>query len=329
MQTSLYPWQEAQWQQFLQRMQADTLAHAILLTGVRGIGKLHFAQALVASNFCLQLDPAGFACKQCKNCHLFAADTYPDFIFLQPSEESNTIAVDEIRGLIGKLALTRHFDRKKIALIQHADRINANAANALLKTLEEPPAETILILMTDKPQALPATIRSRCQQTSLNLPDETEALAWLQSQNGTTRWESLLKLAQGAPLAALDLLQSDLVEQRHLVVASSLKLFEGQATVALLSSELESIPVPQILAWLQCVVADLMRIKAMDNPPSLENPDFYRHLLALAPRMTVSSLQQLWEFLLQRSRIFDASLNRRLFIEDVLIQCRTCNKSAH
>ena len=328
MQTPLYSWQITQWQQFLQRMQSDTLAHAILLTGVSGIGKLHFAQALVAANFCLQLDSAGFACKQCKNCHLFAADTYPDFIYIKPSEENNKITVDEIRGLISKLALTRHFDRKKIALIQHADRMNTNAANALLKTLEEPPPETILILLTDKPQALPATIRSRCQQTSLNLPDEAEALSWLQIQNPTTRWESLLKLAQGAPLAALDLLQSDLVEQRHLVVSSSLKLFEGQASVALLSAELESIPVPQIMAWLQSVIADLMRIKAMDNPPSLENPDFYRHLLAIAPRMTVASLQQLWEFLLQRSRIFDASLNRRLFVEDVLIQCRNGHKLA-
>ena len=321
MQTPLYPWQERQWLLFLQRMRADNLAHGILLTGVSGIGKRQFAQALIAANFCVQPDVAGFACKQCKNCLLFAADTYPDFIFLQPSEESNTIAVDEVRALIEKLALTRHFQHKKIALIEHADRMNANSANALLKTLEEPPTETILILLTDRPQALPATIRSRCQQTSLNVPDEKEALAWLQSQNADVRWELLLKLAQGAPLAALELVQSDLVEQRHLVVASSLKLFDGQANVALLSAELESIPVPQILAWLQCVVADLMRIKAMDNPVTLENPDFYRHLLALAPRMTFLSLQQLWEFLLQRSRIFDASLNRRLFVEDLLIHC--------
>lgn len=319
---NIYPWQHKQWEYFHRLLSSDVLPHAILLSGPEGVGKVSFAKTLCAALVCEQHSAGGMPCGICKYCQLYNAGTYPDFTHIVPEEVDATIAVDDIRLLIERLNLTRHFEKHKVALIESANQMNTNAANALLKTLEEPPGDTLIILVSDKPQGLPATVRSRCQSVLINAPSQKEGISWLNGQNENTDWEPLLAIAQGSPLLALQLDETELLEQRKQVLQGFLDLAEKTANPLEISGRLDNISVPQGIQWLQGLVLDLMRLKSDEDPVTLENPDFYRSLLALAPRLEVPLLLDLWDWLLDRKKIFDNSLNRRLFVEELLLRSR-------
>ena len=320
MNSHLYPWQHDQWDHFKRLIDSKSLPHAILLSGPEGVGKHEFSKSLTSAILCQQQNEVGLACGECKHCNLLEANTYPDFVHVQPNEDKNTIPIDDIRELISKLHLTRHFDAYKIALIEQADSMNVNAANALLKTLEEPPEETIIILVTSEPLKLPATVRSRCQFVPFYSPTKQQALEWLVSISSDVDWEPLLRVAQGAPLQAMQYHETALLDQRIAVVQGFLEVFEANSDPIEIAARIEPIPFLLCLQWIQAVIVDLLRIKSAENPITLENPDFYRSLLALAPRMQVPLLLEFWELILERKGIFDNSLNRRLFAESLLIR---------
>ena len=322
MTSTIYPWQQEQWQYFANMMRTHTLPHAMMLCGPEGIGKHEFAKALTAAIICNDKTPDSFACGECKHCQLLNAGTFPDYVHVAPEEDNKAISVDAIRELISKLHLTRHFDAYKVALIECAEQMNTNAANALLKTLEEPPEKTLIILVTSQPLSLPATIRSRCQLVNFHPPTDKEATQWLTSISNDVDWAPLLRVAQGAPLQAVEYHETELLDQRIAVVQGFLEIFEPNSNPMQIAARIEAIPFVLCFQWIQAVIADLLRIKAAENPITLENPDFYRPLLALAPRMQVPLLLEYWELLIERKRIYDNSLNRRLFAESLLIRSR-------
>lgn len=325
---SYYPWQHTQAEYFSRLMTEDQLAHALLLTGPAGTGKHNFARTLSMAMVCQQAQAMAQPCGVCKHCLLMQAQTYPDFISLHA--EKNVISVDQVRELIAKLYLTRHFAALKVAVIEQADTLNTNAANALLKTLEEPPQYTHIILVTDAPMALPATIRSRCQQIQFNPPDEQQSIEWLQAQAGGIDWQPLLRVAQGAPLKALEYHQTELLDQRISVMRSFLSVFEYDANPMQVAKTLESVPYAMVSLWIQSLTLDMLRIKAQENPQSIENPDFYRPLLALANKIPNALLIQLWDQLLEHKKIYDVSLNYRMFLETILITMHKQSiKAAH
>ncbi len=165
--------------------------HALLLHGPRGIGKhalaLQFAQALL----CETSRGDGLACGMCAGCRYAVAGQHPDLMRLEllvvdPEEDTlqavDAIAIDRVRALTDFVQLTSHRQRAKVAVIAPAERMNAAAANALLKTLEEPPAGTFLILVSDQPGRVPATLRSRCRLLAAPVPTWAEACAWLAAE---------------------------------------------------------------------------------------------------------------------------------------------------
>ena len=317
---TIYPWQQQQWTLFSNMMQANSLPHALMLSGTEGIGKHEFARSLAAGIICSSPTPDGMACGECKHCSLLQAQTFPDYVQLAPEDDNKAISVDDIRELIAKLHLTRHFDAYKVALIECAEKMNTNAANALLKTLEEPPEKTIIILVSSQPLSLPATIRSRCQLVNFYPPTDDEAMNWLKGVSSDVQWEPLLRVAQGAPLQAVQYHESELIDQRITVVQGFLEVFESNANPMVIAAKIEVVPFALCFQWIQAVIVDLIRIKAAENPITLENPDFYRSLLALAPRIQVPLLLEFWELLIERKRMFDNSLNRRLYAESLLIR---------
>ena len=171
----VYPWQQSLWQQLAGRSQH---AHAYLLHGPAGIGKRALAERLMARLLCLS--PSGLdACGSCKSCHLLAAGTHPDNFVLEPEEADKPIKVDQVRELVDFVVQTAQLGGRKVVLLEPAEAMNLNAANALLKSLEEPSGNTVLLLISHQPSRLLPTIKSRCVQQACPLPSEAMSLAWL------------------------------------------------------------------------------------------------------------------------------------------------------
>jgi DNA polymerase III subunit delta' len=181
------PWHAEHWARLQARRQRDALPHALLLCGAAGLGKRAFAQRFVQGLLCSE-SVSGDPCDRCRSCLLVAAGTHPDVISLsfglrKDGVLRSEIVVDQIRELSARLAMRSQFGGWQVATIDPADAMNPAAANALLKTLEEPAAQTMLILLGDAPWRLPPTIRSRCQRIEFHLPAAADALAWLQAED--------------------------------------------------------------------------------------------------------------------------------------------------
>ena len=203
--SEIQPWVRAQWEQLARAVAEDRVAHALLFTGPEGLGKhelaAHYAHALL----CTAPGPGLAPCGRCSGCIQSASGSHPDLVEVGVLEDKLAIGVDQIRQLGFDLSLTSQYGGYKVAIVCPADRMNANAANSLLKTLEEPSERTVLILVTAFPMRLPATIRSRCQAVRFRPPDQAQARAWLAERGADTE---LLELAGGAPLKALALAQA-------------------------------------------------------------------------------------------------------------------------
>ena len=200
----VYPWLAEAWRRFNAAIAASRLPHALLIAGPAGIGKRALAEAMAARLLCLS--PAeGLACGQCRGCQLRIAGSHPDFLSIAPEEGgSGILKIEAVRDLTAFSQLTSQYQGHRVAIVSPAEAMNRNAANALLKTLEEPPAEMVLILVSDAPARMPATIRSRCQSYRLGMPAENTARDWLMSQGiGQGEAETLLALRGGAPLQAM------------------------------------------------------------------------------------------------------------------------------
>src|SRR3569832_1978442 len=195
MQAKLLPWHEETWARLLAARRAGRLPHALLLTGPQGMGKQRFAENWMAGLLCEAPDAEGCACGVCRSCQLLAAGNHPDYRQLTPPEEGKVIGVDQVRELIQYVALTPQYGRYKIALIHPADKLNINAANSLLKTLEEPPSHSLLMLVSAPPSRLPLPVLRRGQLVHFPPPPAVAAPGWLATQVTVAAPGQLLRLA--------------------------------------------------------------------------------------------------------------------------------------
>ncbi|MGC1549169.1 MAG: DNA polymerase III subunit delta' [Rhodanobacter sp.] len=196
------PWHAEHWMRLQARRRREALPHALLLCGPAGLGKRDFLRRFVRGLLCGQSQD-GDACGRCRSCLLLDAGTHPDYVALsyglrKDGVQRSEIVVDQIRELSARLATSSQFGGWQIASIDPADAMNTAAANALLKTLEEPARQTMLILLADQPWRMPATIRSRCQRLEFQLPPRDEAMAWLQAE-GVKDADTALVAAGGNP----------------------------------------------------------------------------------------------------------------------------------
>ena len=168
-----------EWQYLLTRRDNNKLPHSLLITGQPGVGKTSFALAFAELLLCQE--PGTKACGQCHSCKLFQAESHPDFKFIQPEASGKIIKIEQIRDVIDMLNKKSHQNGYQIIIIKPAHAMNSAASNALLKTLEEPQGEVMLILLTDQPASLLPTIRSRCQRINFTQYVEPENNSELQN----------------------------------------------------------------------------------------------------------------------------------------------------
>jgi DNA polymerase-3 subunit delta' len=196
------PWLAPQIEQLRRARRAARLPSALLIHDRRGAGGLWLAHYAAQLALCRGEQPP---CGGCRDCRLLRASQHPDFLAVGPLEDSKVIRVEQIRELGEQLALTAHAGGATVAVIAPADALNANAANALLKTLEEPRAGVILILVASVPSRLPATVLSRCQRLQINAPSRAASIRWLERHKGPGPWNIVLEAIGDAPLEASEL----------------------------------------------------------------------------------------------------------------------------
>jgi DNA polymerase-3 subunit delta' len=185
----------------------------MLLQGPHGLGKHLFATAFCHALLCERRSASG-ACGECKACRLLSANNHPDFLLITLEEKAQQIKVDQIRDLVSVLSKTPQIGNLHCVVIDPAESMNINAVNALLKVLEEPPGEAIIVLISAYPTRLPATIRSRCQHHRFTVPKLSLAREWL-IEGGVNDPANSLKLARGAPLRAQQLQANQGLQSRQ------------------------------------------------------------------------------------------------------------------
>ena len=319
---TILPWQQEQWSLLRTRAGERRLAHGLLFTGPAGTGKSVFAETFARSLLCNRPSTDGLPCGACAACLLLAAGTHPDFIRLSPPEDKTQILIDQIRELCRLLGLKSHAGGYKVATLSPADQMNVAAANSLLKTLEEPTDNTVLILITEQPARLPATIRSRCQQVRFPAPPPEQGRAWLETQLGAGSGEAelSLSLAEGAPLRALALGQSGTLQERHGWLGQLIALRRGQQDPVRVAAEWAEDTELRPLYWFGSFLSDLIRLH-QGNAATIKNMDLLDKLEILLAILSGAESHRLLNRVWRDFRLAQqTSVNRPLLMEDVLIE---------
>ena len=260
-QADLLPWLEGPWSRLAAMLESGRTPHALLLHGPGGIGKRGLALRLAGTILCA--DPRPEPCGACRSCHLLEAGSHPDFLRVEPAEGEAGIPIGSVRDLIDRFTLSA--ERARVAVVAPAEAMNQAAANAFLKTLEEPAGNAAFILASDAPGRLPATIRSRCRKMGVPAPPRAEALEWLETRIDPAHARHLLDLAGGAPLAALALGRRHGEEALSALHAETAALLSGQADPIEVAARWRKIgDGGLVLSGLFAVLRDLVRRGAAD-----------------------------------------------------------------
>lgn len=327
--TRLYPWQHEPWQHWAGLR--SRLPHAILLKGPQGIGKLDFAMNLAQSLLCERPQADGFACQDCPSCHWFRQETHPDFRVVQPdaladAEEgeerdagkkkpSRQISVDQVRALADFANLSAHQGGRRVVLIHPAEAMNISAANALLKTLEEPAGRMILILVSHKPQQLLPTILSRCVALVAPMPSPEESSAWLRQQ-GIAHPATLLAQAGFAPLTAARLAEEGAGTEEYARFLQEIRQ-PVQFDALALAEQLQRAEPARIIHWLQQWCYDLSSAKFTGKVRY--HPELVDQIKSLAGKISALNLVNYQKDLLVARREALHPLNPKLLFESLLL----------
>lgn len=327
-----HPWNRGLWADLTR--DRDRLPHALLLHGPRGVGKRQFAQALSKWLLCESPGVNG-ACGGCSACNWFEQGSHPDFRLISPAAEvadeggeqakkgGQHITISEVRQLGEFLALAAHQGGWRAVVIQPAESMNLAAANALLKTLEEPPRNVMLILVSHQPRRLLPTVLSRCRKLALPLPPAGEARDWLSAQ-GLGDAADLLNEAGGAPLLALEYADPERIQRRRRFLDGLAR--PGGPDPHALARDYQN-RLPEAWAWLSRWVFDLLAAKAEGEPRFF--PSERESLRRLAGRFPEAELWGLQQELIEAGRWLRHPLNSQLLLESWLLRYSQMQEAAH
>lgn len=318
----LLPWQQSQWDKLNIVRKHGRLPHALLMTGPAGLGKLEFARLLGKSLLCESPDIQGMPCGSCKQCRLAAADSHPDIRDVTPEEGDKSIKVDAVRELVNWSILSVAETRYRVFIIRPAETMGLAAANALLKTLEEPIQRTLLILISANPGKLLATIKSRCQQFAFVVPPAALAQAWLSERIGKDQAQSaaLLRLARGAPLLARQMADSDELQSYNQLLKEFLLLTRSSAEPVKLAEQWQkqqelSVLLNYMKRWLTDIIL-LGNGAGMSGNSSIGPPG---DLKTLTGKLDLTAVYKLLDSLFETERQLANNINPQLALEQLLL----------
>jgi len=347
MNSGVHPWNRSRWEALTG--ERERLPHALLLHGPAGVGKRRFALELARWLLCAA-PTADAACSQCPSCHWFEQGHHPDFRLLEPEERrtpsgesdasavqtdagedgetsptsakkaSKYIRIEDVRAVGEFLSLVAHQHGWRVVILEPAERMNANAANALLKTLEEPPPRVMLILVSHQMRRLPATVLSRCRKLAFERPERTAALAWLQGEGLDA---SALDEAGGAPLLALEYADPERMLRRERFLAG---LERAGVDAGFELAEEHKNRLDEAWGWMSRWLCDLLQVRAGGRPRYF--PEHRARIEALARQASHAGLWRLQQELTLGARWLQHSLNGQILLESWFIRYAECMESS-
>ena len=324
----IHPWNQEILDTLTQ--ERDRSTHAWLFCGPAGLGKLDLAMT--------------YATQLLGDTAMFEAGSHPDFHVLIPEHDADPegdliqryglrhyatpkgkkaktiISVDQVRTLTAAL-MTYGYSTYKFVLISPAHQMNINAANALLKVLEEPPSNTVFVLVSDRPDQLPATVRSRCTAVHFRIPPAHMALDWLAERGGDRETLKLaLYVAGGAPLLADSMVKTGFLDTRRQIIGDIKTVLARPVDVSAISQQWRDLGVEQALEVVQGMLADLVRSKFHQSPPDLRNPDQRDWLQHAAKVINLNRIFPLMHRIGLYLQDATAPLDKNLVLEDFLLE---------
>lgn len=335
---SLFPWHRSAWTQL--QLLRQRMPHAILLHGAEGTGKTLFAEQFAQSLLCETPRPDGHACLECASCAWFSQYSHPDYRRVRPElldEEdgsageldsadsdkkaakaskapSKEIVINQVRALADFMNISTHRQGRRVILLYPAEALNVPAANALLKSLEEPNANTVFILVSNSLDKLLPTILSRCHKFPLGMPSQVQSMEWLKSQKVIDA-EAWLAQQGGAPLAALQMSQSESRGDLEEFLRQLSK--PGVDGCLKLAEKMQKMDVPTTVSWLQRWLYDIFSYKQSGRIRYY--PQYQKELALLAARTEIIALLAVISNTGERQSISSHPLSAKLFIEDMLL----------
>jgi len=310
------PWLHGPQQRLRDALTARRLPHALLLLSVPGLGAELLANWITALALCES--GARRPCGGCASCVLLRADNHPDSYVVRVEDDAQQIKIEQIRGLSDSLVLSSFRGGYKVGIIEGAEALNVNGANAFLKTLEEPTDDTLLIMIAKPSHRLPATVASRCLRLPLHSPTKPAALGWLEERRpGVHNWDAALALAGGAPLKALELQAAGITALEEDMQASLRQLSADAVDVTLLAERwVKSDPLLR-LTWLENWIT--RRVHAyLGAAPSLQSAEPVRLPAALL-KPKIQALFELLDAARELRRLASTGLNQQLALEALLL----------
>ena len=327
------PWVSDKFDKLVGLESSQQLGHAYLVEGQIGLGKESLVRDFSTYLLCRE-SLKQEACGECRACHLFLAGTHPDFKFITVEEGASQIKIEQIRESKNFLANTPLIGKYKILLINLADKMNINAANALLKNLEEPSPNTLLFLLSHQPALLLPTIRSRCQKIKIARPSEGLALKWLEQHMDKDQAKLCLHLAFGAPLQALKYADEERQKERRGIQKKLLELLRSEIICSDAAKFLGAYPIQDVLDNIMLSLQQISRSLQLNDTNQNESLEQEgddssnynaKELNDITNNLTTAHIKALYKFnnvLLQTRRAVQSAANPNslLLLESVCYQ---------
>lgn len=313
LETARAPWLDSLRERLSDTHATGRMPHALLIHGTAGSGQSALAAWVAQLVLCDR--PHEAPCGTCHGCGLFTVGNHPDLSMLSLEAKASEIKIDQVRELSERLSLTSYRGGFKVGLIDPADRMNRHSFNALLKTLEEPSQDTLLVLVAARIDRMPATVVSRCQRLRIATPAPGAALPWLERADRHAHWVRLLRLAGGAPLAALELARCGADELAEDMAAT---LGRGAIRDPLVLAGAWSRDKPQQrLAWLEAWLEG--GIKALTGASDAVNNNCDFGLPLEGTGVNIRAAFTLLDRIRETRAALDGPLNAQLLFEDLLV----------
>jgi DNA polymerase III subunit delta' len=313
----LLPWHAEATSKLRQAWAANHLPHAILVQSAEGLGSGSFAAWLGAAVLCERsLNGELNFCGACTSCALVKAGSHPDFYWVAPEEDKQQLSVDQVRAACEKLSKTSFRQGYKVAVVEPAHQMTPGAANSVLKTLEEPSAGSLLILLTSRPSGLLPTVRSRCQKLTIARPSASEAAEWLQQEAGKSVSPALLEFSGNAPLRALEYADGRFDDLNQHMQKSLRDLLAGDADVTQVATEWEKDALIDRLIWLDLWLCSVARQAITGSDERVTFPGGPAHLPSLPRTLNISALYSM----VDRTRALKAQLARTALQRELAVE---------